>query len=502
MSLVIGVRYLCGRAVATHVANREQPEWPVHPDRLFMAMAAAYFETEGTWDERAALEWLERQPPPVLVCSNGHLQDSVTVYVPVNDTAAPRLRAGREPSPAQAAQGLSLLPENRSRQPRQFPAVVPEQDTVYLKWDASPPPETGQALVSLCRKVTYVGHSSSLVQAWVADHIPDEVNAGESDQEAKWLVLHPQADGLGRFRLRVPYEGRLEQLADCYRRERRPSFAIAVGYDVPREQREEPPVACSHFSPDLIVLRQTAGPRFPLEATQLLTHHLRNAIMSNCPVQPVPEWLSGHRADGSASQRVQGHMALVPLAHVGRRHADGHLLGLAIVVPQDIERPQIAACLNKLLFDAQGWPSTIELRLGSAGRCCLQLDDGSEYRQALQPRTWTGPATRWASVTPICLDRHPKGKGPEYWQQVEQQIAAACERIGLPRPRHVIATPSPVFAGSPHARRMPKLVRKGDGGPIQHTHAVILFDEPVRGPMLLGAGRYRGYGLCRPLGSG
>ena len=30
-------------------------------------------------------------------------------------------------------------------------------------------------------------------------------------------------------------------------------------------------------------------------------------------------------------------------------------------------------------------------------------------------------------------------------------------------------------------------------------HAILIFSEPVVGPVLLGAGRYRGYGLCRPL---
>jgi hypothetical protein len=38
-----------------------------------------------------------------------------------------------------------------------------------------------------------------------------------------------------------------------------------------------------------------------------------------------------------------------------------------------------------------------------------------------------------------------------------------------------------------------------DGSERRHTHAILVFDEPVRGPVLIGAGRYRGYGFCRPL---
>ena len=38
-------------------------------------------------------------------------------------------------------------------------------------------------------------------------------------------------------------------------------------------------------------------------------------------------------------------------------------------------------------------------------------------------------------------------------------------------------------------------------GEILASNAVIVFDEPVRGPVLLGAGRFRGYGLRRPIGA-
>ena len=35
----------------------------------------------------------------------------------------------------------------------------------------------------------------------------------------------------------------------------------------------------------------------------------------------------------------------------------------------------------------------------------------------------------------------------------------------------------------------------------QLTHAVIRFAEPIDGPVILGAGRFVGLGLCRPLDS-
>ncbi len=494
MSLTLTVRYLCGRAVAAHVMNRTLAEWPPHPDRIFMALAAAYFEGDRTHQERAALEWLERLPAPVLYATSCKPQDVHQVYVPVNDVKAPRLRSNRKITQSQVAQGLQLLPAQRPRQPRTFPAAVPLEDTVHFVWEDAVPGTHIQALRQLCTRVTYVGHSSSPVQMWVSEEAPSL----PADAE-RWLRLRPDTRGVGRWRLRVPCPGRLAQLAAAYERGQRPPIVPATPYATWTNPIQEPPRPSSHFSPDLIVLRQTDGPVFGLHSTLQLTHHLRNMIMRSCP-QPVPEWVSGHKPEGGPSERATGHLALVPLPHVGREHADGHLLGMAIVLPRDITLQEAGKCLNPLLFDEAGWPRPIRLVMGRLGECTLELADQSDYRHALDPHTWVGPSQRWATVTPYCLDRHPKGKREAYWRAVEDLIKAACVRIGLPEPVHVVATPAPILAGVPHVREMPRVQRKSDGGQIEHVHAVLVFDRAVHGPIIIGAGRYRGYGFCRPLG--
>ena len=65
-------------------------------------------------------------------------------------------------------------------------------------------------------------------------------------------------------------------------------------------------------------------------------------------------------------------------------------------------------------------------------------------------------------------------------------FAAALEPEGEPAP----------------AREFARLRRRSDPGgkgEWQHTHASIVFAAPVRGPVIIGSGRYRGYGLCRPV---
>ena len=80
--IAIGIRHLNGWSMASDSADRNRPEWPPHPDRIFMALAAAHFETDGGGSEQAALHWLERQGAPSMWASEATHRDTTTTYVP------------------------------------------------------------------------------------------------------------------------------------------------------------------------------------------------------------------------------------------------------------------------------------------------------------------------------------------------------------------------------------------------------------------------------------
>ena len=120
-------------------------------------------------------------------------------------------------------------------------------------------------------------------------------------------------------------------------------------------------------------------------------------------------------------------MALIPLPFVGHQHADGHLLGVALVFPQSVPRKERGRVLGKLLVDKNGLPETVQLTLGRLGVWDVQKRDWQEQRDALQPRQWTATGgtharygvTTWASVTPVVLDRFPKANRsdlPNAWR--------------------------------------------------------------------------------------
>jgi len=536
-----GICYLNGWSMAAaDGAKKERAEWPPHPDRVFMALAAAHFETDGGREERAALEWLEQQGPPSLCVSEAEFRSIVTTYVPVNDSANP-LKKEEAILPI-----MGSLPIGRDRKPRSFPVAIPHNPVVYLVWGVPLPQMHRSPLVALSRKVISIGHSASFVQMWIEDTPP-----------APTLV---PVGGVARYRLRVQGKGRLHDLETrCNRKaviqyrdlvssnkERlkelenqrkaaskelrseekrkaeapfkeeidflkkniesainqgepfslRPIPVLWQGYDTPPSlsQSESPH---SVFDPQLVVLT-LSGKRLSLPITLKLTEALRGAVMSGCAKQPPPEWLTGHAAHGARTDKP--HVAFIPLPFVGCEHADGRIMGVALALPHELDPDEISPCLEPWLRDEQGLPRRIRLFAGQWLECEAELETRELPPWSLCPETWTKPSRFWATVTPVVLDRHFDGKG--MWEKAAETIMDACERIGLPRPLEVLLNPVSRFEGVPHVREFPHVTRKSDGGQMYHSHAIIIFDKKMTGPVVLGAGRFRGYGLCRPLNEG
>jgi CRISPR-associated protein Csb2 len=466
--LALAVRYLTGRVVAADPASREVPEWPPHPGRLFMALVAAWGETGQGSTERAVLEKLEKLDAPALHVPAWSKVDALKCFVPVNDVSARK-----------STDAHRYLPSERGKAERHFPSVIPHEDTVCFIW---PQAEWNDAdrreLASLCDKVTYLGHSRTLVQVRVLDDPPTP-------------NLVPVEAG-GTVRLRIATPGRFETLRADFAAGRRPDRGSWHSY-APLDRAKATDRATAvpsggDVSGRFLVLRRAEGPALALVSTLRLTEAMRGAVLAAGGQQPpVPEVLSGHDSSGGPSRR--DHVAYVPLPDVDHPHADGHLLGLAAVLPPNLDDEEQRRCLVAI-----GGVAT--LTLGALGVWELaSVAPGADPRRGLDLETWTRPARRWATVTPIVLDRYPKQDG-----DAEQVIATACERAGLPRPIDTVAVPVSPFTGVPARHDFPAAVWGKGAARRWHTHAIVTFAAEIPGPVLLGGGRFRGYGFCRPLG--
>ena len=470
--LAIAINYLNGQVkAATYNSAGASVEWPPHPDRVFMALVAAWGETGQDDAGEQALRWLESQNPPTIAAGECHTRYPVRHYVPANDDRPPAQR-GR------------LLPENRSRQARQFASAALDNPIVHIIWPDAEAGDHRSVLQRLTASVTSVGHSSSLTQVWLDDAPPP----------ANWRP----SDGPGGYQMRVPYAGRLDDLTTTYARGQRPRARRWLGYRRDRgTDRAEYPH--SIFSDNLVIF-ETAGSGLDLRAAGQLTAAFRNLIMSCCP-EPIPEWLCGHTSDGRRSEKP--HIAVLPLPFVGRQHANGRVMGLAIALPRSVAASEARRCLHGLLgYDDNGELKSHTIQKGRWNEIALRQPEAGanpQGRYNLRSETWTHPSDTWHTVTPATLDRYYKGQDKARLER--QNVAEQCVRIGLPPPVAVALGPVSMLEGAPPAREFPRLRRRSDrggNGEWQHTHATIIFAEPVQGPVIIGSGRYRGYGLCRP----
>ncbi len=548
----LGIDFITGVAVMTDAASREKAEWPPHPARIFMALVAAYYESkplkedgpvaEQAWvEERQALEWLERQGAPQMSWPEASPRSLVKVYVPVNDAGVPANPARVKECELRAA--LGVMPDQRSRQERTFPALFVGEEGpgryVFLRWpDADPTESTLSALTGLARKVSRIGHSSSLALVWVSK---------VSETPEPGYLPHAKATKTRHgVQLRVPAPGFLAELDQCFNAGPIDAFfelseAIATGKGKTKEQAkvafeahfgtpwgrsvsapvrlrpapgrtayysrvaepEDRPITTG-FDSELFVLTKLEGPVLGLESTAALTSALRGYLLQDA--EGKPEWFTGHSAPGVPS--TSGHMALLPLAFVGAEHADGHILGMALAFPRAIAAEDRAACLRGRLFGPSGEDLNLELRMGNLGTWTIRREERSLPPLALRSATWCEPSAVWASVTPVVLDRHPKydqrTERAQWREEVAASIVLSCERQGLPKPVLVDVDKTSWHRGAPRSKPgpdgMPWLPGKDGAAPRQQVHVLIQFPCEVQGPLLLGAGRFRGYGLCKPLG--
>jgi CRISPR-associated protein Csb2 len=523
------IEFLTGRYVAKETHDRA--EWPPHPVRLFSAFVSALYTPSPAefTGERAALEWLQKQGAPEIAFSPEAIRRAVvTMYVPVNDLGLPsesaevlqkalddalagktKQGARAKTDPVTAArkrlreagkQALALLPERTgARKKRTFPTVAPSNPVVYFVWPSADASPHRGPLERLLSRVSYLGHSSSLVAIGLAEN---------GWPEKRWV---PGGRGI---KLRCFSTNQIKDLDQIYSSNERmaQSYRLPceiVSYGIPRDETVE---GGSVFSRDWIVFRKTRGPDLSLLAALDLTQALRRAVVRRAEIAQVSsralELLTGKDANGAILR--ENHVVWLALPFVGRRGARGlaECKGLAVVLPAFLDQPAHARLADEILrildFDSP-------LPIGELGTWQMERIVDSQDGASLSSLTWTRPSKRWSTVTPIVLDRHPGhlfGRAARTEaqlaakerakQEAEASVIAACRRNGLPEPFEVSLSRFSSVVGVPPSHQFRPPLR-GHQARRWHIHATLRFSETVAGPVLLGAGRYFGYGLCRPI---
>ncbi|HYG36380.1 MAG TPA: type I-U CRISPR-associated protein Csb2 [Clostridia bacterium] len=514
--MIIRCEFLTSRYVAkeTHTV----PEWPPHPARLFYALVSALYivnsEDADSCDknERAAIEWLETLGHPLIDCAPDEQvgrREVLTHYVSAND---PDSKSKPE-----------HLPEHRGRSERTFPTrILPDAlSAAFFSWPDANPSEFEShraSLESLFQRVSYLGHSSSMVALSFVDGLP--LNA--SSQLIRWSPAKDAPPdellrGVGPSLLRLLDHVYLpnEFSQQNYRLPHVPVGYVREGAKQPRPAAEQ-----SHFGEKWVVYRLPEWARMPVTAALNLTSNLKTEAcrLAKEGTNVLPEalaMLSGHQV-GSAAPYTGPHVAWIPLPYVGHCNASGLIYGVAAVLPRELDTMQnrhLAEAIHSILHRIESLPfrgSTLKLERVNPKQLL-----SPNFPKSLSPAQWCPEAKVWASVTPVALDRYPgflfgRARRTEAEAittekavaEAEASLRQSCVNIGLPKPTEVLISKySWVEPAPPVAKFLSPKQRQGKPAPV-YAHVKLVFAEKVRGPVLLGKQRYLGYGLCFPLRNG
>ena len=436
-------------------------EWPPSWMRLFSALVSV---AEPGTDDDVVLRRLEEADPPSIRATLA-LRSRRDAYVPTNKVLNETKHTN--------------LP-GRTNGERTWARSIPRSPEIWYRWEGIELDHRDmERLRDLCRKVPYLGRATSPALVEVSeDAVPHD---GWIDPV---LDLSTGAQVALADTVRSPFPGALDALREAYDERFRLGEAgdpwqigLGIAYGTVRPRDE---VVSGPYS-DFVILR-LLGRRLDGRHAARVAHAVRRALLARAE-RHVPA-IHGHH-DGDIVQ-----VAFLGLLDVGHEHADGHLFGVGLALPS-LAGPELAVIAGAL----PALRETLNVTAGPLG--VLEFERLSPLdalaSRGSRPERWMTPARRWASVTPVVLDRFPGRKG-----DLEAEVRRAARNAHLPEPRVVAVSREPMVLGAPGFTPADTLRRSGDPV-IPYRHVVLDFPERLRGPVVLGAMRHYGLGLCIPI---
>ena len=458
--LTISVEFLHGtyRADPTGTANTGRlthGEWPPSPARLFAALVAA----DGTRDEcrvtdGSELEWLEGLLPPVIHAASLHHAQRLEPRYVVEHRSGPSKSNHQE---YVGRTGALVRPGVR---------VSVSRPKVVYAWDeAAPSDATLNALRQRAARVGYLGTSDSPARLRVSTVMrPPETDTFTPDQQGDTII-------------NVTKHGDLQVLDRLFDEWRNHGAAIGRAQfpALSHGQRYRSPAQPLERDAGSVVAWLRLGSPVSGRRVSALTALFKAAVLSQHErLYGEPDRiLHGHGFD-KRGYEIARYLAL---PNVGYKWSRGLIHGLALWLP-----PGVDPIVRRRARDA-----ALEIgRLTGPGVNVRVARASDEDGTTTQPARWCKPSSTWATAFPAIHERRRTLDLDE--------LARWCRNAGLPAPVDFRSARTPLVGGAVDLAPV-EVNRPGRPG-LPYSHVKIRFAEPVPGPVVIGSGRQRGFGLC------
>ena len=462
--LAVSVEFLHGtfRADGEGAANTgrlTRGEWPLAPSRLFAALVAA----DGTGQrcrvtDGEELEWFERLPPPII---HAHPE-------PWHQVLQPRYVVRHEGTASKSTHqeyvgrvGALIRPGVR---------VAPRYPQVVYAWNESPPETTLEALRRRAARIGYLGAADSSVRVRVMTRMPESAileDAFTPDARGNVMIT---VSGPGDVRiLDKMYDAWCEHGADIGRGQY-PALRHEAPYRSPRSAAPSESGVVAWLLLGTAISGRRVSPVTALFKEAVLSKH--QSIHGDPPAV-----LHGHGFSGDGYE-IARYLAL---PDVGFQRSRGRIHGLALWMP-----PGSDTLTRRRVRDAA---FAVRRLTGRGVDVSVEPRDNQEQPVAANPSRWTRSSCRWATAFPAIHERRGTLDLAE--------VSRWCRHAGLPAPVAFRTARTPLVRGAVDLAPV-EVNRPGRAG-LPYSHVELRFAEPVRGPVVIGGGRQRGFGLCVPV---
>jgi CRISPR-associated protein Csb2 len=524
--LRVTVRFPLGVYHAQSAADFATAEWPPHPVRLIAALtAAAHGRPPADLDAaRHAVAMLAAAGPPRIVApraGDSEAADGLTRVARLRGASrwAPR---NHELAELRGGKGISPRDPGRSRAEVHKVGVAIGDMPVEFEWpDLTPDDDVVETLSQLAAELTVLGTARSPVLVRVGLPGPPR------DPRGVWAPTAADPGGIVA-QVRVASARTPSELDEWHARRSAPLRRdgsigpapyvppVAIGEEVSYIHGvDEAALTHEPIDPEwwgdilIVAVDRDRSLDLPMAAsTFAFARATRKALLDAYGSAGTPEEAPAilHGRGGKP------HAAFVPLSFVAESHqrgaqrqgeafADGRTLGVAVILPHParaadvaLQRLEVEAGLSRLLGLGAG--DAVAIRVPGVGAVWLGLPDRRRVADTLREARYRRASRGWSTVTPLVHSRYLPRKTE---QALFEQVARECSDVGLPEPATVAVRRVTRFRGAPGSID-PRGLPESWTGPLRgpQAHLDLWFDEPIRGPILLGRARHFGVGLCLP----
>ena len=480
-----------------------RPEWPPSPARLFQALVAGVGRGRGlSREDTEALTWLERLPAPTIGAPRSKLADETVAWVPNNDLDA---RGG---DPSQVAH----IRAGKRIQPR---LLEPQQPFVY-SWPLGEDAEDrGMAnrVCSIAEHLYQFGRGVDM--AWATAAVLP-TGAAQSELDVLGCEVFRPSAGARAYALACPTPGSLARLVERFSAMSQQFTAIGRGKNRVQVFAQPPMVLFRQVQyggadeQHVLELQATQGrlAAWPLHRAHELVTSIRDATASRLreglPGQEdtITDAIVGRPPGESSRIEPDQRVRFIPLPSIGSEHADRGVRRVLVAIPHasPLRSDDVMWALSGLEVTALG----------------ATLVPASDLRMLHHYGVGGGSSNAnrtWRTVTAAALPAVASRRRIEPARQAEEAKPAAEradeERAAIQSVRDALRHAGvrvPVTAISvqrePFGRRGARAedFAAGSRFPKERMwHVELKVAGPVDGPLVLGDGRYVGFGLFRPV---